>query len=142
MRLSLLPSKPFPIHYLELFHMQVQSDNTQCQTVCESSNKTRANCINLNKTGHLSLLRSRTRRQHVASVAMWRCVTSSNRQDTQPSNRRQAPNSTSLNRLQATEESCELHDNVFETDTKQLQLCALCFFLSTCVFYSRLQKSS
>lgn len=133
----LLPSKPFPIHYSESFHTQVESDNTQCQ---RASLKT--NCINLNKTGLLLILGSWTRRQQDASVAMWCCVTLPNRQDSQPSKRCQAPNSTSLHCLQATEESCELHDKVFEKDRKQLELCALCSPLSTCLFTSRSQKSS
>ena len=101
---------PFPIHYSESFQKQEQSDKT-----VYLETKHAQTCINLNKTGHLLLLRSWTRRQHYAFVATCCCVTPSNRQDTQPSKRRKAPNSTSLHCLQDTEVSCELHDSVFET---------------------------
>jgi hypothetical protein len=107
-----------------------------------SQNQTCANCVHLSKTGHFSLLRSWTRRQQDASFAMRCCGTLSDRQDTQPSKRRQAPNSTLLYCLQAPEESRELNDNAFETNRKQLELCALCFPLSTCLFASRTDKST
>jgi hypothetical protein len=68
------------------------------------------------------------------SIALCNWVPLSNRQDSRQSKRYCTPNSTLLRCLKATEESCELYDDVFEMESKTVgAACAVLPPLSACL---------